>query len=605
MLATRAPAGNRRRVAGWAVLVAALASLPSLFVGFSSDDLSHRLMLEGRVPGYAGGWLGLYDFTPPSAPASLLIEQGLFPWFTNPELALRFFRPLSSLTLALDHALFGRNALLAHLHSVLWVMALAGVAGRLYQRWFGASAALMASIIFALSGTHAIPVSWLASRHSLVAATFGALSLWAWVRYREDQLGTGLALALSALVASLSSSESGLVTVVLLASYEVGTRGLRRGIRGAALPLAVGFAYLALYAALEYGTRGSSFYVSPFASPLDYLTRALSGVPGLAAELLVGVPSIAAGMGGRPAELLFAAIGASAVVGAFFLLRALAPLLGAGSGRVLAWLSLGSLVGLAALVGAPISGRVLPLPLLAASAVAGNAVWGAWGMARGTLRPLLGSEESHPGRGRAGGRQRWWAAFIVVALFQLVLSPMVRLGLPFELMKASQAQQRIAKDADVGTCTDGGSVYLVNGSDPTLTLYAAAALLFYTPEKAGAERLRVLSMAPQPQRLSRVAPGVLELETLGARQSHAFEQLFRDVEHPLREGESIDLGELAVHVEATSGGLFTRARFNFDGDLERLRSCLIVWTGGKLESIPVPALGRAVRVEHEPGPMGL
>jgi hypothetical protein len=138
-----------------------------------------------------------------------------------------------------------------------------------------------------------------------------------------------------------------------------------------------------------------------------------------------------------------------------------------------------------------------------------------------------------------------------------------------------------------------------------LTLYAAAALLFYTPEKAGAERLRVLSMAPQPHRLSRLTPGALELETLGPRQSHAFEHLFRASAQPLREGDRVDVGELAIQVEATNAGLFSRARFQLEGDLERLPACLLVWRGGKLDSIAPPALGQSVRVEHEPGPMGL
>ena len=115
----------------WAALLAVLASLPSLVVGFSSDDLSHRLALEGRAPGYAGGWFGLYDFTLPSMPAAALIKQGLFPWFTDPAVSLRFFRPLSSATLALDNALFGRNPLFAHVHSLLWMAVLAGATGRL------------------------------------------------------------------------------------------------------------------------------------------------------------------------------------------------------------------------------------------------------------------------------------------------------------------------------------------------------------------------------------------------------------------------------------------------------------------------------------------
>jgi hypothetical protein len=579
----------------WAIGVTLLASLPGLFVGFASDDLSQRLMLEGRVPGYTGGWLGLYDFTPRSLPAAALIEQGLFPWFTDPTLALRFFRPLSSATLALDHVLFGRHALLAHLHSLLWLMLLVGVAARLYQRWFSARPALLAALVFALSGVLAIPVSWLASRHTLVAASFGVLALWAWLRFREDHFKPGLALALLALVAGLMASESGLVAVSLLGSYELGTRGLRRGGPTAALFLGLGLVYVITYAAFGYGARAGGFYVSPFDSPGAYLTAVLLGVPALSAELLLGLPSILAGIGGRPTQFVFAALGLAAAASTCFLLRALANSWAAGTRRVLTWLSLGALVSLVALVGAPVSGRVLPLPLLASAALAGHAISGCWSAARGSL--------GSPG---SAGHKRWWGAFGLVAFFQLGVSPLVRLSFPSQFMKMGDQQQQIAREADVGACASGGSLYLVNGSDPNLTLYAAAALLFYTPEKAGAERLRVLSMAPQAQRLTRTAPGVLRLDVLDPpRRSNPFEQLFRGPEHPLRAGQRVQLAELAVQVDEASDGAFTRASFSFPGTLDSRRSCLLIWRHGQLENLPLPGVGESVRIEHEPGPMGL
>jgi hypothetical protein len=102
----------------WAAVAALFASLPSLLVGFTNDDFSHRLTREGHAPGYVGSWLGLYDFTPPNFPAPALMNQGLLPWFTDPGVVLRFLRPLSSASLALDHVLFGRNPLLAHVQSL-------------------------------------------------------------------------------------------------------------------------------------------------------------------------------------------------------------------------------------------------------------------------------------------------------------------------------------------------------------------------------------------------------------------------------------------------------------------------------------------------------
>lgn len=183
---------------------------------------------------------------------------------------------------------------------------------------------------------------------------------------------------------------------------------------------------------------------------------------------------------------------------------------------------------------------------------------------------------------------------------------MVRLGMPSQFRKSVEAQKQIALTADIGSCSSGGALYLINGSDPTLTLSAGPALFFYTPQKANAEHLRVLSMAPQRLRLSRVAPRVLELEVLELpRQSNQFEHLFRAPSHPLQVGQSVDLGELKVQVDAMGGGLFTRARLEFDSDLDHSRSCLMVWKNGRLESIPVPRQGESVSIEHEPGPLGL
>ncbi|HTV22636.1 MAG TPA: hypothetical protein VMG12_28300, partial [Polyangiaceae bacterium] len=175
-----------RSVVFWAVLVAGLVSLPCLISGFSNDDLVHRLVLEHRVPGYELSPFELYDFTPPRYAAPRLIDAGVFPWFASPELALRFLRPLSSLSLALDHWLFGRDALLSHLQSWLWMLALAAGAASLYQRWFTRRAALMSALVFALSTVHGTPTAWLASRHTLLAAALSMLALWAWVRHREQ-----------------------------------------------------------------------------------------------------------------------------------------------------------------------------------------------------------------------------------------------------------------------------------------------------------------------------------------------------------------------------------------------------------------------------------
>lgn len=600
---TSPPIGNTlqqasaRSIALASLGAAALASIPAWFSGFSSDDLSHRLLLEGALPGYQVGWLDLYDFTSPSMPTPALIERGLLPWFTQPELSLRFLRPISSFSLALDHALFGRNALCAHLHSALWMLALAFVAGQLYRRWLSARAAVLASILLAASPVFGIPLSWIASRHTLIAATFGALSLWAWQRGDSPRQR---ALSLAGLVASLLSSESGLVTITLIVSLEVASAGLRRGLIRTALPIGAGLAYLIAYAALGYGARGSAFYVSPLETPLAYLQGAALGVPALVSELLLGLPSVAAGLGGRSALLVFAALGLLAAVGAYFWQRALGSEIAAGERRALAGSCVGTLLGLVALTGAPVSGRVLPLPALATAALAAVLLERTWQRVRRKHNPHLPAAEAQA----PDGRWRWRIALGLGALFQLGLSPLMRLTLPTQIAASAETQKKLALEADVGSCASGGSLYLINGSDPTLTLYAPAALLFYTPEKARAERFRVLSMAPAEHRLTRAALDTLLLEVVGQeRPSTAFEGLFRAPDAPLEPGMRVVLPELTATVEATRAGWFTRTRFEQPNAFAA--TCLLVWRNGRLESEPLPDIGASLVVQHQAGPMGL
>ena len=587
-------ARGRGAVVPLCLLAAFVASLPVLWVGFSSDDLTHRLLLEGKVPGYTRGWLGLYDFTPPELPASAMVEQGLFPWFTAPDFSLRFLRPLSSFTLGVDNFLFGRNAVAAHAHSVLWMLVIAAAAAALFRRWLEPGAARLAGIIFGVSGVFAIPVAWLASRHTLVGGAFGALSLLAWQRYRDSGARRDIVLSQLALVLSLLSSESGLVTVALIAGLEIAAQGLRRGLTRALGPIVVAVVYVLAYAALGYGARGTTFYLSPFQNPLDYLVAALLGVPALGAELLLGLPSIFAGLGGTPALVTFAVLGAGTATSVYFLYRSFGDDVRPEARRTLGGLALGATLGMVALVGAPVSGRVLPLPAIAAAALAGQALATCWSRARGT--------SGAPVR----DRKPWYAAAAAIAVFQLLMSPSMRLLLPPQMNASGRMQEKIAREADVGPCSGGGSIYLINGSDPTLALYAASSLLFYTPEKAKAEHFRVLSMAPQPQRLSRVAPDAVELVVPGTRSTeNPFENLFRGAADPWLPQAEVHTGELGVRVEAAQGNLFTRARFTIAGGIDPGKHCLLAWRNQRLESVPWPGMGESIEIAHQPGPLGL
>lgn len=582
----------------WAVLAAGAITVPSLFVGFYGDDLAHRLVLEKRVPGYDLGPLELYDFTPPRLPMPLLIDRGIFPWFTSHELSLRFLRPVSSASLALDHWLFGRNPIASHLQSWVLMVALAASAAALYQRWFSRGAALHASLVFALSTAHGTATAWIAARHTLLATSLSVMALWAWVRYREDRWRVGGWLGPLGLVASLLSSESSLVGLLLFVGYEAAFRGPRRAASGpstlgAALFGGLGLVYLAAYAALGYGARGSSFYISPFSAPLEYLSTAFWSVPALAAELLLAVPSALASFL-PPARLPFALAALAAGGGLTWLLYRHRAELSPDARRALLFMGGASVLGLGVLIGAPVTSRVLPPPALGFAALIGNAI-----------QLALSHARALPGSSRTPRRGRWRAALVPLVLVHYGLSPLLRVGQAVQFWQMGSSQRRIAEEADVGACTDRGSLYLLTGADPLLTLYTASALTFYVPSKGGAERFRVLGMAPQPVRVERPEPSVLSLEVLNLPHHYnAFERLYRPVRDPLRAGDRVALPELTAVVEAASDGVADRVRFEFREDLERLPSCLLYWQGGRLLGMQ-PAVGQRVTLPYEIGPLGL
>lgn len=578
------------RAPAWALglILAALASVPALYVGFVGDDLVQRAMLEGRWPGPTS-WLGLYDWTPSSSATRPLLEQGPWPWFTDPDLELRFLRPVTSASLALDAWLFGRNAALAHAHSVLWLLLLTASSAKLYERWFTPPAARLSVAALALAGAHAQPTAWLAARHTLLGAALGASALWLWLRYREDGWKPGRYLAPSCLMASLLASESALVACALLVGYELATRGLRRGARGVLLFGAVALTYVGLYALLGYGGRGSGLYVSPFEAPARYLALGAGRVGVLAAELLLAMPADVVSFVDSVRGPIITAAAVAACVCAALLSRSRE--LTSLARRSLAWLSLATFVSLWTLVGTTATGRVLPLASLGAAAVVGNVLWLAWRAARTSTRPR---------------RALAALALVCVGFLHFGLAPSFRTLTAVRLRAIASAQRDLAVDADVGACADRGYLYLLTGSDPALALFAGLALEFYAPEKAGAERFRVLSLAPQAQRLSRVAHDAFELDVASPpRKINPFEALLRSPEHPLVPGQRILLEEMTAVVELAEGMAVSRARFELNHDLDAGRVCLMAWRAGRLQAVPIPPLGETTLIAHEPGPMGM
>ena len=224
--------------AGLSVLLA----MPAVGVGWVLDDYYHRTVLleRSRLRDLLGPPSEMFRFFRGDPDRTgRLMDIGLFPWWTDPNLKAEFLQALTVLTHRLDYALWPDSPdadacpqpVLARdrgaCHGVLlpadtWHKLGGGCRGVAVRGGRRAGAT----------------VGFLANRNVLVAATFGVSALIAHDRARRDGSRLAGLLAPLLLMAALFAKEEGIGTCAYLAAYAlfVDPRGRWRGVPG---PLAV------------------------------------------------------------------------------------------------------------------------------------------------------------------------------------------------------------------------------------------------------------------------------------------------------------------------------------------------------------------------------
>ncbi len=263
---------------------------PSLWLGFVSDDLMHRLYLLDELSlqdviddGLLCSFTEMYDFTKNDSDfVSAAKDIGQIPWWTSDNWNMSFFRPLTEATHRLDYWLWPDTPLLMHLHSLLWAAGILFLVSNLYRKnlnkpWIAG----LATLLFAITHTHAIPVSWLANRNALIAVFFGVLSLLAHDRWRKDGWKAGAVLGPFCLTLSLLAAEFALATCAYLLSYALFLDNGRARARVVSLspygPIVA--AWAVVYRALGFGTTGSGMYTTPFNDPAGFAAKVLERLP--------------------------------------------------------------------------------------------------------------------------------------------------------------------------------------------------------------------------------------------------------------------------------------------------------------------------------------
>lgn len=355
----------------------------ALFYGFEIDDLVQRGFLHG-YPQRRAPW-DLYAFIPDAARLEAARFVGGLPWWTPHDMRMSFYRPLSSMTLALDAWLFGTNATLAHVHSVVWWCVLVGVMGWLWcprtaeedaparAGTLSLVGAIAALVVYALDESHTETLLVIPNRHATIASALAVVALGLHLRARvEKRRDLG---AIATFVVALLASEYAIAIVGYVVAFAAFERQATLGerIRRVAPFVALSCLYVAAHGALGYGTRELALYADPRSEPARFFVEASYQYSALLQNGVLGMPFA---YGGLVAALVLVGVALVLrearpwVLGTFLALVPVCPALQPESSRqlVIPVIGISAAIGLvvaraveASRGGAPIARRLLAL----------------------------------------------------------------------------------------------------------------------------------------------------------------------------------------------------------------------------------------------------
>lgn len=529
---------SARAAPKYIVALALLLTSSSLGLGLSVDEYFHDVALrqDSSIVGLARAPWDLFTFSNGRAMNHALQEQGILPWWTDPDFVISYFRPLTSLTLWLDHQLWPDSPPLMHLHSMLWFALLLWCVNAVYRELGGsARVAALALLIYAIDDARAYPVGWIALRNALVALAPACLALVAHHRFRTGR-GTRYGwLAPGLLVIGLLASEMATTICGYLFAYAVFLeRGSLQKRALSLLPYAgVIVAYRVMYNALGHGALHSGVNFDPAREPLAFVQGLLTRLPTLLvsqfalppADLWEVYPLVAPWL--RPS--VFAA-GLLILAALWFLLR---PLL-KSSAEARFW-ALGCVLSTIPVCGTYPEDRLLSATSLGGAALIAKLLFSIW-------------EQTYP-------QPKVWtrAAGMSMVAVHLLLAPALLTvraqDIPRMDAVLESADQSIPRGSDVKNKT----VIVLN---PPQTFLAN----FFTTmrEVKGTplpERFRWLATGESELTVERIDAHTLKLTPAAGFLSSATQRMFRSPARGFQVGETIAFSDLTFEVTRVTDDL--------------------------------------------------
>lgn len=621
-----------------AALLSMTLAAPSIFAGWVADDYYHRVKLvdHSRFHEVIPPSLDIFNFFDGNAMRThKMMDLGITPWWTNPELHGAFWRPLSALTHWLDYRLWPERPLLMHIHSLLWLGALASVAAVFFRRFCSDLRwAALATLLYVIDDARGTPVGFLANRNAILATVFGLLALVSHDRWRNTRQRGFAPLAALAFALALLSAEAGTATFGYLFAYAVvhDRDPLRRRAASLLPYVAIAIAWRMMWSALGCGLGGVAIYVDPLVNPLRFLAACLQRAPLYLlgqwalppSDIALVVPDTyawpmaigAIGLLAAIARLVYPMLRSDRT--AFFwmlgMLCSVVPICAVfPSDRVLSFVGLGSMALIARFLQAvfsrsngvesiirtpfPPSGKAAsrtPLPPRERGRGEGSA---AGGMAKRSAATLSGNGSVVQSGSAARTRSRIAMAIVFIAI-HLIFAPIglaLRAGAP----AGSPAFVRRATAADaLDASVEGRDLIVVNSPLVFFTHFIPAACEAH--HRSMPRRLRVLAPAIPSVTIHRPDDRTLVIRPADGFLSYIFDRLFRDGGAPMHLHDRVELTGLTIEMtEITPDARPAEATFRFDVPLEDPGLAWLQWKDDRFQPFTPPPVGVTIELHAE------
>jgi hypothetical protein len=568
----REPLLSDRRAIPAIVALGVLLAVPSLWIGFYQDDYNLIAALRRGVrPFY-----DLFRFATGNVRSNeALIASGVYPFWIAPDFKLHLIRPLSSIVLSIDNAVFGNHPLGYHLHTLAWYAALLVGVSMLFRRVLPPASATLSLLVFALRASHTMSFAWISARHVLVAAVPSVFALLAYVRAVREGSTRALILAMGLLVLGFAGSEVALGIVPFLIGFylvEVPAKGAsRRALASIAPTVLITAAYLVAYAALGGGAHATLGYRDPIADTDSFIDSALRRIPVYLGDALLGIPA-EVGAGFSLVESLGIALFAVSLCVLVFRTMSRES---REQSRALAWLTPAAVLALGPGL-ATVWGHALVIADLGFAALIGTLLVAAIDGIR-----------------RSEGAMKWFgfaaAAFVLVVCHVLV-PPILTLRSTATTARRSEISTTMAMTAELDA-SPAKTVLLVGAPDAITYFYARDVLETLAPERLACWSALVPSNGPY--RLTRTDVNSLRLEEMEPPRNNRYSSFFA-ASRSFSLNDEVQQCGAKIRIRGVRSGSPTVLQIETDGSLDDERFELLGMKDFRLRRVRMPAVGQSV-----------